>query len=168
MNPEQQQLIRASWKAVEPMSDEATVKLYERLFELDPNLRKLFGYADMERQRTMLAQTLGVVVRYVDRLDDILPEVEALGRRHASYGVEIEHYAIVGTALLWALEQTLGDAWTDETAFAWAAAYRRLSSVMIAAAQEAEIRAAIRTRPKRRQWRTASLPLGWQMGSTPT
>ena len=61
------------------------------------------------RQRTMLAQTLGVVVRYVDRLDDIMPEVEALGRRHASYGVEIEHYAIVGTALLWALEQTLGD-----------------------------------------------------------
>ena len=166
MTPEQQQLIRSSWTAVETMADTAATIFYARLFELDPSLRRLFGYTDMERQRALVMQTLGVVVRHIDRLDDVMPEVDALGRRHGSYGVEPEHFATVGSALLSALEQGLGDAWTDEMALAWAAAYRRVSSVMVEAAQAAKVQAAL---PKRRQWhRAARLPLGWQMETTPT
>jgi hemoglobin-like flavoprotein len=166
MTPAQQQLIRTSWNRVEPIADEAATAFYARLFELDPSLRRLFGYTDMERQRAVLMQTLGVVVRHIDRLDEIMPEVEALGRRHASYGVRPEHFATVGTAMLGMLEPVLGDAWTDATAIAWADAYRRVSSVMIEAAQQAQFLVAA---PRRRQWHRATrLPLGWQMESTPT
>ena len=135
MTPAEQQLIRTSWAAVEPMADDAAKLFYARLFELDPRLNALFRYADMEKQRMVLMQTLTVVVRNVDRLDQIIPEVEALGRRHAGYGVEADHYATVGSALLWTIEHCLGDAYTEETGYAWADAYRRVSSAMIEAAR---------------------------------
>ena len=40
-------------------------------------------------------------------------------------------FFLVGAALLWTLEKGLGDAWTVETAGAWAAAFSALSSIMI-------------------------------------
>ena len=165
MTPDKQQLIRSSWSAIEPMADDAANLFYARLIELDPRMPALFRHADMEQQRMLLMQTLGVVVSNIDRMDQIVPEVEALGRRHAGYGVKAEHYATVGSALLWTLEQSLGDEFTEETAYAWADAYRRVSSVMIEAARLAQPAS---ERPKRRRWRTAPLPLGLAMGSVST
>ena len=95
----------------------------------------------MAPQRKILMQTLTVVVRSLDRLDTIVPAVQALGRRHAGYGVREQHYDTVGAALLWTLEQGLGDAFGDETADAWATAYTTLASVMIEAAAAAEVEA---------------------------
>ena len=91
MTPAEQQLIRSSWNAVEPIADPAAAMFYDRLFEIDPRTRDLFRHTDMEKQRKVLMQTLAVVVRSIDRLDQIVPAVEALGRRHAGYGVEVEH-----------------------------------------------------------------------------
>ena len=135
MTPRQIDLIRTSWSAVEPISDTAAVLFYDRLFELDPALRRLFARADMAKQRKVLMQTLAVVVKSLDKLDTIVPAVQALGRRHAGYGVREEHYDTVGAALLWTLDQGLGEAFDDETADAWATAYTTLAGVMIAAAE---------------------------------
>ena len=166
MTPDRQQLIRSSWSAVEPIADDAAKLFYARLFELDPRAAALFHHADMEQQRMVLMQTLAVVVSNIDRLDQIVPEVEALGRRHTGYGVRPELYSTVGSALLWTLERCLGDEFTAETAHAWADAYRRLSSAMIEAAMLAEPAS---QRPKRRRWRRAApLPLGLAMGSVST
>jgi nitric oxide dioxygenase len=166
MTPDQQQLIRASWSAVEPIADDAAKLFYARLTELDPRAAALLRHVDMDRQRMLLMQTLGVVVSNIDRLDQIVPEVEALGRRHAGYGVGAEQYATVGSALLWTLERGLGNEFTEQTAHAWADAYRRVSSVMVEAARLAEPRS---DRPRRRKWRTATaLPLGLAMGSVST
>ena len=67
-------------------------------------------------------------------IDQIVPAVRALGARHVGYGVRAEHYAVVGTALLWTLEQGLGAAFTPAVRDAWAAAYRALAGVMVDAA----------------------------------
>jgi hemoglobin-like flavoprotein len=136
MTPRQIDLIRASWSAVEPIADTAATLFYDQLFELDPAIRRLFRRTDMAAQRKILMQTLTVVVKSLDKLDTIVPAVQALGRRHAGYGVRSEHYESVGIALLWTLEQGLGDAFDDETREAWAAAYGTLASVMIAAADD--------------------------------
>ena len=142
MNPRQVELIQASWTAVEPIADTAAVLFYDRLFELDPALRRLFARTDMAQQRKTLMQTLTVVVRSLDKLDTIVPAIQALGRRHAGYGVREEHYDSVGAALLWTLDQGLGDAFDDETADAWAMAYTTLTSVMIDAAADLETQTA--------------------------
>jgi hemoglobin-like flavoprotein len=60
--------------------------------------------------------------------------VEALGRRRVGYGVRDEHYTTVGLALLWTLEQGLGDAFTPEVRDAWSTAYGWLAFTMQRAA----------------------------------
>ena len=137
MTPTQVGLIRESWAAVEPIADTAAGLFYGRLFELDPTLERLFRRTDMVRQRQVLMGTLAVVVKTLDRIEELLPAVEALGRRHAGYGVRESHYATVGEALLWTLEQGLGEAFTPAVREAWTAAYGTLASVMIEASKSA-------------------------------
>jgi hemoglobin-like flavoprotein len=134
MTPAQVDMIRTSWTAVEPIGDVAATLFYDRLFELDPALRRLFARTDMAQQKKILIQTLTVVVKSLDRLDQLVPAIEALGRRHAGYGVRAEHYETVGAALLWTLGQGLGDGFTPELEAAWTEAYTTLASVMIGAA----------------------------------
>jgi hemoglobin-like flavoprotein len=134
MTPAQVDMIRTSWTAVEPIGDVAATLFYDRLFELDPALRRLFARTDMAQQKKILIQTLTVVVKSLDRLDQLVPAIEALGRRHAGYGVRAEHYDTVGAALLWTLGQGLGDGFTPELEAAWTEAYTTLASVMIGAA----------------------------------
>ena len=134
MTPQQQELIRSTWAEVVPIADQAASIFYERLFTLDPTLRRLFRRTDMEAQRRNLVQTLAVVVKGIGNLEALIPAVEALGRRHAGYGVREAHYATVGQALLDTLAAGLGDAFTDEAHDAWAEAYGVLASVMVGAA----------------------------------
>ena len=135
MTPTQIELIRTSWASVEPIADVAATLFYDRLFDQDPAVRRLFRRTDMAAQKQNLMQTLTVVVKGIDRLEALVPAVQALGRRHAGYGVRPEHYDLVGTALLWTLEQGLGDAFTPEVRDAWADAYGIRASVMIEAAR---------------------------------
>lgn len=137
MTPEQITLIKESWAKVEPISDQAAELFYGRLFETEPSVKPLFK-GNMESQGQKLMTMIGVAVNGLDKLDEIVPAVQDLGRRHVGYGVKDEHYPVVGAALLWTLEKGLGDAWNDDLKAAWAEAYGILSSTMIAATKEAE------------------------------
>lgn len=129
MTPESKQLVKDSWETVEPISEVAAALFYGRLFELDPGLRHLF-HGDMQAQGRKLMQTLAVVVRGLDRLDPLLPAVEALGRRHGTYGVHDAQYETVCQALLWTLERSLGNGFTPAVRDAWVQAYEALATVM--------------------------------------
>jgi hemoglobin-like flavoprotein len=138
MTPRQQALIRSSWAQVAPICDTAAVLFYERLFALDPTLRPMFAHTDMAAQRKILMQTLAVVVASIDTLETLVPAVQALGRRHAGYGVKPGHYATVGRALLDTFRTGLGDAFTPEGEAAWTEAYELLAGVMLAAMSSEE------------------------------
>jgi hemoglobin-like flavoprotein len=135
MTPDQKRLVRETWKQIAPTGDAAADLLYRRLFEIDPTARELFRTTDMFAQRQKLLQTLGFAVSGLDNLDLLMPTVEDLGRRHAGYGVTEAHYDSLGAALLWALEQRLGRAWTPAVAAAWTEVYGLLSTVMRTAAE---------------------------------
>ena len=62
---------------------------------------------------------LTAAVKGLDRLEQLVPVVEDLGRRHAGYGVADAHYDTVGAALLWTLEKGLGQAFTPDVKDAW-------------------------------------------------
>jgi len=76
------------------------------------------------------------VVSGLTRLESLVPAVQALGRRHAGYGVDDEQYDTVAEALLWTLQQGLGEYFTPDIAAAWSTAYGILAGVMKAAAAE--------------------------------
>jgi hemoglobin-like flavoprotein len=135
MTEDDKQLVRESWAKVVPISDKAAKLFYNRLFELDPSLRPLFT-SDMTEQGRKLMGMITVAVNGLDRLDEIVSAVRALGKRHSGYGVTDDHYDTVATALLWTLERGLGDAFTDDTRNAWIKTYTLLSTTMKEAAAQ--------------------------------
>ena len=135
MTPDQKKLVQATWSQVVPIADQAASMFYDRLFQTDPSARALFGKTDMAQQRKKLLQVLSVAIAGLDHLEQLVPTVEDLGRRHMRYGVTDAHYGSVGSALLWTLEKGLGAAWTPDAAAAWTEVYGILSGVMRQASQ---------------------------------
>jgi len=129
----QMDLVQQSFRLIETIIDDAAGLFYDRLFEIDPSLQRMFHRSRRDQAR-LLAQTLTVVVKGIDRPTQLRGAVEALGRRHAGYGVRDEHYEAVGKALLWTLEAGLKDAFTPEVRDAWVAAYSWLAYTMQRAA----------------------------------
>ena len=134
MSPEQKALVQSSFAKVAPIADQAADLFYDRLFTLDPSLRPLFK-PDMREQKRALMGMLAVAVAGLDRLEALVPAVRQLGALHAGYGVKDEHYATVGSALIWTREQGLGDDVTPETRGAWLAVYTVLAETMKDAAR---------------------------------
>lgn len=135
MDQESIRLVQQTWKQVDPIREQAAALFYGRLFELDPSLRPLFK-GDMAEQGRKLMNMLATAAMGLDRLDSIVGEVQALGRRHVAYGVQDAHYDTVGAALLWTLEQGLGEAFTPQVKAAWAEAYTLLADTMKQAAAD--------------------------------
>ena len=132
MTPEEKALVKDSWSKVAPIADTAAELFYGRLFTIAPQVKPLFK-SDMKSQGKKLMQTLGFAVASLDNLDALIPALQNLAKRHVDYGVADEHYAPVGDALLWTLEQGLGSDFTPETKAAWTTVYATISSVMIEA-----------------------------------
>ena len=102
----------------------------------EERLKSLFK-GDMAAQGERLMRMIDTAVGGLEDLDDLVPALEALGERHAGYGVTEADYDTVATALLWTLEQGLGEAFTDEVKAAWITAYSLLGGTMKRAAAAA-------------------------------
>jgi hemoglobin-like flavoprotein len=133
MTPTDITLVQNSFAKVAPAAQDVAALFYGRLFELEPALRPLFR-TDLVEQGGKLMTMLGTVVKGLDDLGALVPVAQNLARRHLQYGVQPEHYAVVGAALLWTLQQGLGSEFTPPVEAAWAGAYETLSGAMVAAA----------------------------------
>ena len=123
-------LVQSTWEQVVPIADIAAELFYARLFELDPSLAPMFAATDMAEQKKKLMQMITVAVRGLGRIDELLPALEAMGARHAGYGVREAHYRTVGEALLWTLARGLGASYTPEVEAAWVATYEAVAGAM--------------------------------------
>lgn len=137
MTPSQIEIVNKTWRQVLALGDEAAKLFYDRLFEIDPAVKPLFTSDNMAEQRKKLMLMLGAAVAGLEDLHALVPVLQDLGRRHVSYGVTEDQYDSVGAALLWTLEQGLGDAWNEDVSEAWAAVYALVAEVMIDAGREA-------------------------------
>ena len=136
MTPEQKNLVQSTFAAVVPIADTAARLFYVKLFELDPELKSLFK-GDMDEQGRRLMTIIGTAVNSLDVLDEIVPVVEDLGKRHVNYGVKDKDYNTVGAALLWTLEQGLDNKFTPDVEEAWTVVYSLLADTMKTAAAKA-------------------------------
>ncbi len=137
MTHHQKELIRSSFAMIQPIAEEAADLFYSRLFEIAPYVRPLFR-GDLKEQGKTLMQMLTIAVNNLDRMEEITPSLQKMGRDHKSYGVTNGHYDIVASALLWTLERGLGSDFTDEVRSAWVAMYTTLAGVMKQAADDVQ------------------------------
>lgn len=140
MNAHTIQLVQASFQKVLPIADQAMIIFYEKLFEINPSVKVLFptDTEKMGKQRNKLRNMLAAAVAGLSDLQKLVPILEGLGQRHATYGVQEAHYDDVGNALISTLQTGLGDAFTVEVKRAWIEVYGTMASVMIQAGKPQE------------------------------
>ncbi|CAI9085635.1 hypothetical protein A7K73_11135 [Candidatus Methylacidiphilum fumarolicum] len=130
MTQERIKLIQKSWLYVMDKADEAGRLFYKRLFEVEPNVRSLFK-ENIEKQGKKLIDVINWIVLNLQDIDTVFGGAKELARRHVRYGVQVEHYPLVGHTLIWTLGNIIGKEWTKELEQAWTEAYEALSQVMI-------------------------------------
>mgnify|MGYP006276269791 CR=1 FL=1 len=126
MTPEQIAIVKANFAQVVGQKEVVGMLFYDRLFAIAPETKSLFK-GDLRTQSRKLMDTLGDMPTLVTTL-------EGLAKRHVAYGVKDEHYAQVGDALMWTLQNGLGSAFTADARAAWAALYQSVSDIMRKAA----------------------------------
>jgi hemoglobin-like flavoprotein len=131
MTPSQIQLVQSALPFIAAEKEQVARLFYQRLFQLDPVLRDLFK-GDMVVQGGRVMSMLGTLVAGLNKPEQIVPILQAMGQRYAGYGIKDSHYATAGSALLWTLERCLGCNFTTDMRDAWIALFFVVSRTMIA------------------------------------
>jgi hemoglobin-like flavoprotein len=129
VNAAQQELVRTTFAKLAVMPEVSAALFYERLFAGNPSFRPLFKN-DMRIQGVKLMTMLAMVVYNLPKPGAVLPAIRDLAVRHVAYGVKLADYAALGEALLWTLEQALGEDFTPAVREAWAICYDELAGEM--------------------------------------
>ncbi|KAL7563369.1 hypothetical protein ACA910_014206 [Epithemia clementina (nom. ined.)] len=129
-------------KRTPAFEEKAGYLILEKLFDLEPRTKPVFGFERNADVSACPRLQIGVLIhskRLVRMLDtaldligpdtEMLTEVlEKLGRRHVQYGVKAGYLPFMGQAIFHALEQILGnDVWRDEVKEAWEIVYEEFS-----------------------------------------
>lgn len=129
MTPEQIHLVKDSWAKVLPVQEDAAKIFYHRLFKKHPEVKHYFK-GKIKQQGKKLITMMSTAVNNLDNLEVLIEPLKQSGKAHEGYNVKPEDYDKVGDALLWTLQQELGDDFTPETKKAWSETYTIVSSVM--------------------------------------
>jgi len=89
----------------------------------------------MAAQTKMLIFILGSAVRGLNRMQEQVGGLRALGERHLDYGVKRADYDKVASVLIRTLKEFLADEFTVEVQHAWVTVYGLVAETMIEAAE---------------------------------
>lgn len=93
-------------------------RFYEKVFARAPHLRALFK-SDLTGQGRLLTHMLGGIVYSLSRPEFLALGLRTLGKSHEKYGVKPEYYPLVKATLLEAIEEELGELYTEPLGEAW-------------------------------------------------
>lgn len=127
-------LIKESWALAGPVADKIAAQFYGMIFSRHPKVREMFPVS-MDVQRDRLLKALTQTIVNLDDPETMAAQLRDLARDHRKYGVQPEHYPVVGRCLLASLRANLRDDWSPEYEEAWSAAYEAIANIMIEAAE---------------------------------
>ena len=134
LTPEQAKIIKATVPILAEHGMTITSRFYANMLRENKELNNVFNTSNQHNghQPKSLAMALYAYASNIDDLGVLSPAVELICHKHASLYIRPEHYNIVGTYLLAAMKEILGDSLTQDIHDAWAAAYWQLANIMIA------------------------------------
>jgi hemoglobin-like flavoprotein len=132
MTPEQLDAVEDSLMRIGPRLDDVASCFYERLFELEPGLRRLFPH-DLATQQQKFSAQLRVVMQAIRHYDEFTAHAAALAAVHRDHHVNADGFRVAGVALRAALCEVVGDSWNDDLAQAWQRAYELTAEAVLAA-----------------------------------
>ncbi|WP_060486058.1 NO-inducible flavohemoprotein [Pseudomonas sp. NBRC 111123] len=136
LNSEQRAIIKATVPLLETGGETLTTHFYKMMLSEYPEVRPLFNQAHQASgdQPRALANGVLMYARHIDQLEQLGGLVGQIINKHVALQILPEHYPIVGSCLLRAIEEVLGkEIATPEVIAAWAAAYGQLADILIGA-----------------------------------
>lgn len=108
-----------------------TAHFYERMFRHNPELKDIFNLSHQHsgRQREALFNAVHAYAANIDNIEALLPAVEKIAHKHASFQITPAQYDIVGHHLLATIDELLSPG--QDVLDAWAEAYGVLAQVFI-------------------------------------
>lgn len=126
-------IIKATVPLLEQGGEQLTQHFYNIMLSEYTDVRPLFNQAAQStgRQPRALANSLLMYAKNIDTLENLGDLVRTIIHKHASLQILPEQYAIVGTCLLRAIKEVLGEeVATDEVISAWKHAYFSLANLL--------------------------------------
>lgn len=133
-------IVKSTVPLLESGGEALTTHFYKLMLSEYPQVRPLFNQAHQASgdQPRALANGVLMYARHIDQLDQLGGLLSQIINKHVALQILPEHYPIVGSCLLRAIEEVLGsEIATPEVIAAWAAAYQQLAEILIGA--EAEV-----------------------------
>lgn len=108
-----------------------TAHFYDRMFAHNPELKDIFNMSNQRNgdQRQALFDAICAYANNLENLTALLPAVERIAQKHASFNIQPDQYQIVGHHLLATLDEMLSPG--EEVLDAWGKAYGVLANVFI-------------------------------------
>ncbi|KAG6553558.1 hypothetical protein Mapa_004471 [Marchantia paleacea] len=144
----QAELVKASWEMFKKDSSGNALIFFTKIFEMAPDMRDLFPFTQdptlpLEKNYKLKAHALLVFKLTGDAavqlgengsIQSLHPKLIDLGKKHLGYGVLLEHFVVVKSALLHTIEGAVPAEWSaeqkDATTQAWSGAYDVVVAVM--------------------------------------
>ena len=123
--------LETSFDRIAPRGDELMDVFHRRLLEADPSMLPLFLGLDLQRVKATLLAGLIRLRGSLRDLDSLTPALRGLGARNARYGAEPGHYPVATAALVSAMAEIAGDAWTEVHERAWSQVFALASNDML-------------------------------------
>lgn len=136
LNAQDRAIVKATVPLLESGGEALTTHFYKLMLSEYPEVRPLFNQANQASgdQPRALANGVLMYARHIDQLEQLGGLVGQIINKHVALQILPEHYPIVGTCLLRAIEEVLGkDIATPEVIAAWGAAYQQLADILIGA-----------------------------------
>lgn len=129
-------IVKSTVPLLESGGEALMTHFYRVMLAEYPEVRPLFNQANQASgdQPRALANGVLMYARHIDQLDQLGNLVAKIINKHVALQILPEHYPIVGSCLLRAIEDVLGsDIATPEVLAAWGAAYNQLADILIGA-----------------------------------
>ncbi|MDR9754047.1 NO-inducible flavohemoprotein [Pseudomonas sp. SZMC_28357] len=129
-------IVKSTVPLLESGGEALITHFYRMLLSEFPEVRPLFNQAHQASgdQPRALANGVLMYARHIDQLDQLGDLVAKIINKHVALQILPEHYPIVGSCLLRAIAEVLGEEIaTPEVIAAWGAAYGQLADILIGA-----------------------------------
>ena len=127
-------IVKSTVPLLESGGEALITHFYRMMLAEHPEVRSMFNQANQASGDQPRALATGVLMyaRHIDQLDQLGDLVARIINKHVALQILPEHYPIVGSCLLRAIEEVLGsDIATAQVLAAWGAAYNQLADILI-------------------------------------
>jgi nitric oxide dioxygenase len=147
LSPQTIAIVKATVPVLQQYGEQITKHFYATMFRDYPATKAYFNQAHQAAgtQPRALAGAVLAYAAHIDRLEALADALPVIIQKHVSLDIRPEHYPIVGTCLLRAIREVLGEAATDDIIDAWGQAYGQLADILIAAEESVYAANAART-----------------------